>query len=177
MTRRQHIATFWALFVVTTLVYAVMVLWSLPKISEAASGLAPFDMRPIGYSLDEATAFLTALTEEGRSFYLSTQHRLDLVYPPLLALTLALGLWIMAPVRAVILLLALVAVPLLAMIADLAENWFVSWMLKTPPQALSEDLVAMASAATFVKSMLTTVAMSLLLLFTAWWGWRKWRRI
>lgn len=167
---------FWISFAASTLVYLVMVGWSLPRISAAAGGLAPFDMRPMGYGLADARAFLSALSEEGRDFYLSVQHRLDLAYPPLLALTLCLGLWIMAPLRGSMLLLVLIAMPLLAMIADLAENRLVAQMLGTPPQELSEDLVAMASTATVLKSVLTIIAMTLLLLFTTLWGWRKWRR-
>lgn len=174
----QHKLTmaFWISLAVSAAIYLIMVGWSLPRISAAAGGLAPFDMRPSGYEPDEARTFLSALSEEGRGFYLSVQHRLDLVYPPVLALTLALGLWIMAPVRAVIPLLVLVAVPLLAMIADLAENWLVAQMLNTPPESLNDNLVAIASTATVLKSVMTTIAMTLLLLFTAYSGWRKWRR-
>lgn len=61
---------------------------TLPKISAAAEGLLPFDLRATGYSEAEAQAFLTALSPEGRALYQGTQHRLDTLYPPLLALVL-----------------------------------------------------------------------------------------
>ena len=69
-----------------------MVLWSLPLISEMAGGGIPFDMRPGGYSFDDALVFLREITDAGRHFYLSTQHLLDMFYPTLLAITLAIPL-------------------------------------------------------------------------------------
>ena len=175
MTLRQQIIVFWVLFAATTAIYAVMVMWSLPKISTMAGGLAPFDMRPMGYSLDEATAFLTALTDEGRTFYLSTQHWLDTFYPPLLALTLAIGLRIMSPVQSPAIKLLLVVIPILAMLADLFENTWVSFLLNSPGY-IDAGAVEYANVGTLIKSILTTLTMSLLLLFTSAWGWRKWWR-
>ena len=75
MTRRAVMA----LFAATIGLYLVMLLWSLPKIAAEAGGLTPFDMRPGGYSLAEARAFLAALSPEGTAFYLGVQHRLDMV--------------------------------------------------------------------------------------------------
>ena len=175
MTRGQRIVAFWVLFTATALVYAVMVLWSLPKISAMAGGLAPFDMRPTGYSLDEATVFLEALTDEGRAFYLSTQHWLDTLYPPLLALTLAIGLRMMSPVQSPAINLSLGVIPILAMLADLFENMWVRFLLRAPGY-IDAGAVEYANIGTLIKSMLTSLAMLLLLLFTAAWGWRKWRR-
>ena len=79
---------FWILLVVTLAVYVVMINWSLPLIAERADGLRPFDLRPIGYDFDEAKAFLAALKPEGAEFYLGVQHKLDSIYPALLAATL-----------------------------------------------------------------------------------------
>jgi hypothetical protein len=170
------IILFWVSFLAVCAIYAIMVLWSLPKISAAAGGLAPFDMRPGGYSLEDARSFLSGLSEEGRAFYLSTQHRLDTVYPPLLGLTLALGLWIMSPTASLWLRLPLVALAMFGMLADLVENQLVAVLLSMPPGSVDAEPVMMASAATVIKSFLTTIAMSLLLVFTAVWGWAKWWR-
>ena len=67
-------------------VYAAMLLWTLPAITEAAGGLMPFDMRPFGYTHTEAVNFLAALTPEGLSLYLGPQAWLDRAYPALLGL-------------------------------------------------------------------------------------------
>ncbi len=167
---------FWLAFAAALAVYLAMVLWSLPKIAVAADGQAPFDMRPMGYGLEEARSFLSALTAEGRQFYLTTQHRLDTLYPPLLAVSLTLGLWITWPARSILAKALLSIIPLLAMVADLAENVFVSDLLMMPPEAIDSEPVMLASAATAFKSALTTIAMTMLLITTALWGWRKWRR-
>jgi hypothetical protein len=176
MTRRQQAAMFWALFAATTLVYVIMVFWSLPKISAMAGGQMPFDLRPMGYSLEEARNFLGALSDEGRAFYLGTQHSLDTLYPPLLAATLGLGSWIMSPAssRLVRMLLSGLAVP--GMGFDLAENHAVSGLLAMPVAAIDAEAVMIASALTALKSLFTTIAMTTLLVLTLAWAWRRWKR-
>lgn len=82
-------ALYWSVLAAALLLYAVILLWSLPTISATAGGLATFDTRPAGYGFAEARTFLAALTPAGRDLYLSVQHRLDLVFPPLMALALA----------------------------------------------------------------------------------------
>ena len=79
-------AAYLVLTVATLAVYFVMIVWSLPKIASAAGGAMPFDLRPWGYTPNEAEAFLVALSSEGRAFYTDVQLRLDTLYPPLLAL-------------------------------------------------------------------------------------------
>ncbi|RMF41238.1 MAG: hypothetical protein D6754_01455, partial [Alphaproteobacteria bacterium] len=90
---------FWALVLATGAVYLAMVLWSLPRITEATGGLMPFDLRPTGYSLAEARAFLAALDPATTRFYLDVQHSLDLIFPALLGATLILAFIALAPAR------------------------------------------------------------------------------
>ncbi len=59
---------YWTVVILTITNYLVMVLWSLPKISLMANGKVPFDMRPGGYSFEEALAFLTTIDASGRDF-------------------------------------------------------------------------------------------------------------
>jgi hypothetical protein len=176
MTGRQQIASFWALFVGMALVYAIMVTWSLPKISAMAGGQIPFDLRPFGYSVDEARSFLAVLSDDGRVFYRDMQHSLDTVYPPLLAATLGLGSWIMSPTpsKVVRTLLAALAIP--GMGFDLAENHAVATLLAMPVAAVDAEPVMIASTFTILKSVFTTIAMTILLVLTIVWAWRKWRR-
>ncbi len=157
---------FWLIFLVMAAVYATMALWTLPTISAAAGGLAPFDMRPLGYSFEEARAFLAALTEEGRHLYLDVQHRLDLVYPLLLAATLVLGCLLLTastPLRALV-----IAAALSGMVFDYLENAAVADMLTAGHQQLTAALVAEASRWTLLKSLATTVAMLLVLGLLLW---------
>lgn len=148
---------FWLVFAATLAVYATMLIWILPSIMEAAGGLAPFDMRPLGYSYDEASEFLTALSDDGRSLYLDVQHWLDLFYPALLAATLVLATVLLtAPGW---LRWALVVPALLGMVFDYLENFAVGRMLETAADNLAAELVSEASRWTVLKSGFTTVSM------------------
>lgn len=171
---------FWTLFAITMAVYATIVAWSLPQISAAAGGLVPFDMRPGGYTFEDARTFLGALSPDGAAFYETIQHRLDIFYPPLISLTLAWaiaallprgwGLW-----RWVI---GALALPIAAF--DYLENAAVSAMLHAGPAGLTPEMAAGACTWTIAKSMLTTATMSLvlvlLLVHLGFWVARKLRR-
>lgn len=156
MSRRRR--AYGALVLVTLGLYAVMLLWSLPRITEAAGGLAAPDMRPAGYSYEEAVAFLSALDADGRDFYLSVQHRLDAAYPLLLGLSLGLALWHLLrravwPLRAAAVLLCAGATG-----ADWLENVRVAAMLRAGAGDVSADMVAAASRASVAKAALTSLA-------------------
>ncbi|MGC9368987.1 MAG: hypothetical protein ACP5DX_05530 [Paracoccaceae bacterium] len=157
MTPRR--AAYAALVIATLSLYAVMLLWSLPRITEAAGGLPAPDMRPAGYSHDEAVAFLSALDADARAFYLSVQHRLDAVYPLFLGLTLGLALWHLLrraawPLRAGALLLCAGVTA-----ADWLENARVAALLRAAPGEVSVDMVAAASRASVAKAALTSLAL------------------
>ena len=156
-------AAYAALFAVTAALYAVMVGWSLPRIAVAAGGLTPFDLRPGGYSRAEAHAVLAALDSDATAFYLTVQQRLDLAYPGLLALVLAIALWQMT--RRWPLALRLAGLTLCAATAgsDWLENARVAAMLRAGPDGLTPALAAAASRATVAKSALGAVAMTLVL--------------
>ena len=82
---------FWLMFAVMLGVYMTMAFWSIPKIVADAGGLLAFDLRPLGYSFDEASAFITALSDEGRVFYLNVQQMLDSAYPALFAVVMVMA--------------------------------------------------------------------------------------
>ncbi len=164
----------WSLAVATLVVYAAMVLWSLPYIAGEAGGLLPFDLRPSGYSEAEARAFLAALSEDGRRFYLGTQHRLDLVYPALLAATLGLAIWRLFPKLPAFARAALALVPAMGSAYDYLENARVAGLLAMGAEATGEA-VAAASRATLFKSGLTSAGFALLLLGLVLAGLRRWR--
>jgi hypothetical protein len=148
----------WALVAATVAVGLAMTFWTLPRISDAAGGAAPFDLRPFGYSGDEARAFLSALTPEGRALYLGPQRMLDLFYPAALSALLALGLWRITRDRPRAVRRGLVAVALLGGLADHLENALVAGLLHIDPAAVTDGAVAWASTATVAKSMLTAAA-------------------
>jgi len=170
MSRRAW--AYLALIAVTLAVYAAMVLWSLPKIVYAAGGLLPFDLRPTGYSLSEAQAFLAALDGDAVGFYLDVQQRLDLFYPALMALVLVgafmrLFGWLPAAI--------LSGIAVLGALFDYLENAAVRAMLTAGPDAMNETLVHGASRWTMLKSGFAGVAILALLVGLAMAGWRRWR--
>ena len=82
-----------ALLVASGLVWAMMFFGPLTHLSRLAGGVSPFDIRPMGYSYDEAYAFLNAIGEQGRRYYANRELLLDMFYPPLYAISRGLALW------------------------------------------------------------------------------------
>ena len=147
---------YWIVFAVTLAVYLTMLTWTLPGISADAAGLVPFDMRPMGYTPDEAREFLAALGDKGRDLYLGPQASLDLLYPLVLAIVLAGAVSVLIAdwrLRGVLYIFILGG-----MLADYTENTFVALMLEyTEP--VPDRLASLASKATVTKSVLTGLAM------------------
>lgn len=154
---------YWFLFLGTFAIYLVMVLWSLPLISDAAGGLIPFDMRPSGYSFEEVKAFLSSLSKEGAYHYENTQLRLDTAYPGLLALVLAIGAMGLASGRLRWIGYVVVLGAVVGAVGDYAENHMIGRLLSAGAEAVTESDAALASQFTLVKSIATSVAMSLIL--------------
>jgi hypothetical protein len=163
-----------ALLVASGLLWAVMFFGSLAHLTHLAGGLTPFDIRPRGYNYAEARAFLEAIGEQGRKYYVSPELVIDTLYPPLYAVSRGLALWwLTMPGRVregplpLKVRYALVAVPILMASLDLFENGCIALMLWTWPE-LSHGLVEVSSLATRVKIMvgvLTEVLMSVLAVF------------
>jgi hypothetical protein len=151
---------YWVLVAATVTNYLVMVLWSLPQVSEMAGGGLPFDMRPSGYTFDEARVFLTVITDAGRDFYLNTQQLLDLFYPTLFAITVAIPLAHLVPRYWG---WTLAALAIAAGILDHLENSAVAVMLRVEPDALTEAMVSTASNWSLAKSISTTISLVALL--------------
>jgi hypothetical protein len=145
----------WFVVALTVAVYLLMVFWSLPFIAGQAGGQVPFDLRPGGYSGDEARAFLTALSAEGRAFYQGTQHWLDLVYPPLMAVSLGWAALSLMRRRWAIVVTLMAAG---AAVSDWAENAAVAVLLRADPASVGDDAVARAAGWGMAKAGLTTLA-------------------
>ncbi|MDK9695103.1 MAG: hypothetical protein OEL76_01780 [Siculibacillus sp.] len=172
------------LLTATAVVYAQMLLVTLPHLAAiaAAAGSADprmFDLRPAGYDLAAARDLLAALGPAGRAEYLEVQHRLDAVFPALNGLTLALGL---AFVGVRLGLTRPIAIGLATVIAaptallDWAENASVAVLLALGPAGIGAETVAAASRYTVAKSIAVTIVMSLLLVGLAMVAWRQWRK-
>jgi hypothetical protein len=63
----------------------------LAHLSGLAGGMSPFDIRSTADSYDEAHAFLNAIGEQGRRYYVNRELPLDMFYPPLYAISRGVG--------------------------------------------------------------------------------------
>src|SRR5437016_5747072 len=83
------------LMLVSIALWAVMVFGPLAYLRRTAGGLEPFDLRPFGYTVEDARALLFALSQVGRDYYANVQLSLDNAYPTTFALSRAmLLLWL-----------------------------------------------------------------------------------
>ncbi len=147
---------FCLLFATTLLVYVVMVTWTLPGIANNAGGMPAFDMRPGGYSLEVAQAFLLALGAEGRSLYTGPQRWLDIAYPAMLAAVLMFSIAYF--VKPGVIRWILMIFPIVGAAADYLENIAVAGMLATVPTDVTLQTVSAASRWSVLKASCTTVA-------------------
>ena len=168
ITYFQHVShgkTVLLLFIITNLIYASMLMYSLPLVSSYAPKLVLFDMSPMGYSYVQAIELLTSLGIDGRNAYLSVQLPLDFIYPGMFSVSYALLItWILKqylPKDSK--LFFIVLVPFLAGGFDYLENISIIAMLDSFPN-ISENLVNCASVFTIIKSGATTVFFVLLIL-------------
>lgn len=166
--------TAWAALAIAACLYAIMTLWTLPAISQAAGGLPPFDMRSAGYTFGEASAFLSALSEKGRALYLGPQQHLDLVFPAALALGLGLALYRLVPFTR-FWKLCFAAIPVIGMVFDYLENAAVRSMLLAGPAILQPEQAETASRLTTAKAVFGSASYGLVLIFLILWAARRFR--
>jgi len=150
--------------------YLVMVGWTLPMIAGEAGGLVPFDMRPTGYSAEEARAFLAALSPKGTDVYLRVQQWLDTVFPGALAVS---SVWLVALAWRGAIRIGVSALALVAAAADYAENHVVAQMLHAGTAGFDPALAAAASRWTELKSGASTVVYVFLLVGLGRWLWAR----
>lgn len=92
-------------------------------------GVLIFDSRVMGYDLAAAEAYLSALSPDARALYLGPFRQLDTVFPIVLGLTLVGALWLSSMDLSLLARIAILAVPVLYVWADLQENARVAGIL------------------------------------------------
>ena len=142
-------------------VFTIMKTVTIPMIVEQANGLEVFDLRPMGYSIDEARLFIESLTSEGKFIYTKIQLPLDFIYPVLLALfsvdTISyLKRWIYVPKW-------IFYVPVFACVFDYLENISIYLMLR---ENCSDYIIWIGSFFTISKSIMTTISLTAILILT-----------
>ena len=150
------------------IVYLVMTRVTLAHLADA-SGVLPFDLRPLGYSPKDAAELLGGLGEAGRRYYLSRQIPLDTLYPALLALTLGSAMcWFGARLPKGRMVVTGISLSVLTAIADYTENLGVALMILGWPD-VPDLLVRATSVASTTKAISTTAAVGILIVLAAKW--------
>lgn len=146
------------LFVLTMIIYLIMIFYSIPSVVSFAPELVLFDMSPTGYSHQSAVELLSVLGPEGRSIYLTKQLPLDFIYPGLFAITYSLLLaWLfLKSTSHQSKIFYLTMVPILAGVCDYSENVFIIIMINSFPD-VSSIIVGIASLFTIMKSSFTSI--------------------
>jgi hypothetical protein len=170
--------------IVSFALWSVMVFWTLAYLRRVAGGLEPFDLRPFGYTPEEARALLFALSSIGRNYYADVQLQLDTAYPAVYALSRGLLLfWVTAPGRTAArplplpARLALLILPLATAWFDYFENEGIAAMLAAGPQA-GDEIIERTSFWTRAKSLagLATELVCVILAAIAFVRWRHRRQ-
>jgi hypothetical protein len=163
-------ASVWLVTLLMVAVWLAMLLVTMPHLETLTGGLKIFDMRPLGYTFDEAETLLTRLGYDGRIDYQYDQQTLDTFLPALVFLTVSGWQIVLARKLAAIntrlpnwLMAVLIIVNLIGAMADYGENGAVRQMLVAGPDALSQQMVDAASGMTLAKSLLNTLSYMLLL--------------
>lgn len=146
------------LFILTNIIYVFMLTVTIPRTMEHANGMKLLDMMPSGYDLTYVNELFSALGEDGRQTYLTTQIPVDMIYPLLFAISycllLAYFLKKLNKFHAPYVYLCLL--PIIAAMADYLENIGIITMLNSYPD-LTDVSVGIINIFSIIKSISTSI--------------------
>ncbi|MFA6977930.1 MAG: hypothetical protein WC209_01300 [Ignavibacteriaceae bacterium] len=162
------------LFVLTNIIYVIMLGITIPKVMSFSGGMKLLDMMPTGYNAEYVNSLLSALGEKGRNAYLFTQLPVDMIYPFLFGVSYCL-------VLAYILnklgkfesrLFYLCFLPLFSGLFDYLENIGIITMLMSYPNN-PVILTQITNVFSVLKSSFTTFYFIVLIIFLIVFGMNK----
>lgn len=147
-----------ALFILTNLVYALMLVITIPKTMAFSNEMKLLDMMPTGYSAEYIRSLFDTLGEKGREVYLFHQIPVDMIYPFLFGISycLLMAYFLNKLDKLDSSYFYLCILPLLAGFADYLENFGIITLLNTYPD-LSPMTMMATNVFTIIKSMATTI--------------------
>jgi len=147
------------LFVLTSLVYAFMLVITIPKTMGFSGGMKLLDMMPTGYDWEYVNELFTTLGEKGREIYLYNQIPIDMIYPFLFGISycLLLAYFLKKVNKLNTPFFYLCLLPIIAGIADYLENFGIITMLIGYPDLPPTSTTA-TNIFTIFKSATTTVS-------------------
>lgn len=145
-------------FLLSTAVYLVMLLVTIPRVMSFSGGMKILDMIPTGYDAAYVNELFTKLGEPGRQAYLYGQIPFDLVYPALYGIGFCLVLaWFLKKLGKLQgFLIYLCLLPVVAGFFDYCENFGIIAMLITFPE-IPANLVTVTNIFSILKSSLTSI--------------------
>jgi hypothetical protein len=153
------------LFVLTNIIYAFMLIITIPKTMGFSNGMKLLEMMPTGYNFEYINTLFDTLGEKGREVYLYNQIPVDMIYPFLFGISycllIAYFLKKLNKLNSPFFYLCLL--PLVAGIADYFENFGIISMLNSYPD-LSLFSTTATNIFTILKSMTTTIYMVALII-------------
>jgi hypothetical protein len=146
------------LFILTNLIYAIMLGLTIPIVSGYAAGLKLLDMMPMGYDFDYVNTLFNTLGPKGREMYLYRQLPVDMVYPALFGISycLLLAFFLKKLNKFNSKLFYLCLLPLFTGLADYMENIGIINLLTTYPN-LTSGIVTTTAFFSLFKSSITTL--------------------
>ena len=146
------------LFILTNLIYAFMLLVTIPKTVTYSGGMKLLDMMPQGYNSEYVNELFKKLGTEGRDVYLFNQIPVDMVYPFLFAITysLLIAYFLKKLDKLSTSFFYLCLLPIIGGIADYLENIGIITMLNDYPD-LSHEQISTTNFFSLIKSLSTTL--------------------
>lgn len=159
------------LFILTNIMYAIMLAITIPKVMSFSGGMKLLDMMPTGYNAEYVNSLLSALGATGRNAYLFNQIPVDMIYPFLFGITYCLLLaYILNKLQKLnSLLFYLCFIPLFSGLFDYFENIGIITMLNSYPHN-SILLTKTTNVFSVFKSSFTTIYFIVLIFFLIVWG-------
>jgi len=152
-------------FLLTNLVYVLMLTVTIPMILSFSKGMKTLDMMPLGYDSDYINTLFDTLGEKGRSVYLYYQIPVDMIYPFLFGLSycLLIAYFLKKHHKLNTPYIYLCFLPVIAGIADYGENLGIVTMLTNFPELTQFSMTA-TNFFSILKSMTTTIYFAALII-------------
>ncbi len=153
------------LFILTNVIYAIMLTITIPKVMSFSGEMKLLDMLPTGYNTEYVNSLFNTLGDKGRNAYLFNQIPVDMIYPILFGITYCLLLaFIFSKLRKLdSFLFYLCFIPLFSGLFDYFENIGIITMLTSYPDN-SDLLTQTTNVFSVLKSVFTTVYFIILII-------------
>lgn len=152
-------------FILSTLIYLSMLLFTVPKVMHFSNGMYVLDMMLTGYDSAYIHSLFETLGKKGRHTYLYYQLPIDMIYPLsyMVSFSFLIAYFLKKLSKFNSTFFYLCFLPIIAGIADYLENIGTITMLNTYP-CMSEAVMASTNIFTIIKSMTVTLTLTVLII-------------